>query len=465
MNQVQIQLHDHHQVLHLQPERMTFYLGSRIIEAINEKKEVYYIFFYKEIFLTVEKATQLRRRSFIEKAFKKGIVFDAPHPLFNLLFSAQTNHYKKVNHRQLITKLNKYYSSQEKAFILTFFDSFIPSKKIFDEISSLYYEYRRNGQMFLGYQILKILIDFRHNYSLVKQLASDIQFAKYADLYKQKTTDLLKKDVIFAEKMLYSQRSSDESFSRLIALLQKESRWIDILALYIDKTITTSSVDDYQSLVKLLEHYCKEDTIIHVLESLSSAIPSFIQIKKDLFKRYIENEKLIDALELMNEYEFEISESEVDSYHKVLVDYDLVSYSIRPKILSNLLRTVLHKYPEQAETLLTKYASLLLKTQEISFVKEWLHPFKTNHKDVKLFVRVDLMEKLSNDLDKMQLLGELYYEFNQLDKALECFSFEMELKPNDPKPLQWLSKIYRELEMPYESEAYRLQCINLQKRA
>ena len=75
------------------------------------------------------------------------------------------------------------------------------------------------------------------------------------------------------------------------------------------------------------------------------------------------------------------------------------------------------------------------------------------------------MQTISDELDDMQTLGELYYEFRQMDKAIECFDWEMELKPADPKPLQWLAKIYREKGMNQESDIYRQLCVNLQKWA
>jgi uncharacterized protein HemY len=65
----------------------------------------------------------------------------------------------------------------------------------------------------------------------------------------------------------------------------------------------------------------------------------------------------------------------------------------------------------------------------------------------------------------MQTLGELYVEFGQYEKAIECFSWEMELKPTNTKPLQWLSKIYREMGMNHEADAFRELCIDIQKWA
>jgi tetratricopeptide (TPR) repeat protein len=131
----------------------------------------------------------------------------------------------------------------------------------------------------------------------------------------------------------------------------------------------------------------------------------------------------------------------------------------------DILNTVVSLFPERAEQLLTNSVSSLLKTNELPSIQKWLEPFKENHQTLKIFDKIDTMLKLNDDLDEMQTLGELYYEFKQFDKAIECFSWEMELEPTNPKPLHWLAKTYREMGMNYESDAYQQLCINVQKRA
>jgi len=122
-------------------------------------------------------------------------------------------------------------------------------------------------------------------------------------------------------------------------------------------------------------------------------------------------------------------------------------------------------FPEKAEMLLENTVIALLKTHEINFINEWLQPFKDNFKSLPIFKKTDTIQQLSNDLDQMQTLGELYYEFSQFEKAIECFSWEMELKPTDPKPIQWIAKLYRERGMIYEADTYRQLCIDIQKQA
>lgn len=464
MNENQFLLHDHHKSILLKAERASFYLQGEIIEAFSESNEVYYLFFYKYHFLAAVKAKKLRRKSFIENAFKKGIVFEAPHPLIYVLHSSNPP-YKMVSYQQLLKKLEKNYTPQEKAFILTFFESFFPKKELFNEINSLFFEYRRNGQLLQGYQIIRILMDFAPNHSLVKQLSNDMLFNKYTDLYNQSSEKLLTKDLLFAEKTLFAQKENEASFEQLIVLLKKESRWVDQCALRIDKLIRIPSTDHYTSLLTLLKKHLNDNETVLILERLASQLPDFLPLQQNLFEKYIKASNIEKALKMMETYHFQLSSSQVQAIGNILEQIDSTKHSFQPEMLKVLLQSYITYFPDKAENMLTKCVSTLFKDHELDFIKEWLQPFNEKHQNLQIVEKIDMMQKLSNDLDQMQTLGEMYVEFGQFEKAIECFSWEMELTPANTKPIKWLSKIYRDMGMNQEADAFRELCIDMQKRA
>lgn len=464
MNHGQFLLYDHQKPIQLRAERVSLYLQGEIIEAFSEDSDVYYLFFYKQYYLTAVKATSLRRESYIEHAFKKGMIFNAPHPFIDVLLSSD-NPYQLINLKPLLKKLEKRYTPQEQAFILTFFESFIPKEQLFNEIKSIFYVYQRNGQGFLGYRIIRILMDFTPDHSFVKQISSDTIFTNYAFLYNQKSEDLFVKDLIFAEKTLNSQKDNDQSFQQLVVHLEKESRWIDLIALFIYKLTLTPSADYYSPLKKLLVQHFNENETVYILERLSSQLPEFRSLQEDLFNKYVKNHNIEEVFKMMNKYDFKLSNDQVQTFGEMLGHIDLEAYALEPKQLNTLLMPVIKLFPEKSVELLNKYVISLLKTHEPAYVKQWLKPFKEDHETLQIFKKVDTMERLNDDLDHMQTLGELYYEFRQLDKAIECFSWEMELKPTETKPLQWLAKLYREMGMNHESDAYQQLCKNMQKQA
>ena len=464
MNQNQFLLYDHQKQVIVYPEKVSFYLQGEIIEAISENNDVYYLLFYKYHFLTAVKATSIRRHSFIESALTKGNVFKAPHPFINALLSTNPS-CKIMNLKSLVKKLEKLYTPQEHALILTFFDSFFPKKLLFNEISSIFYEYRRNGQMFLGYRIIHILMGFAPKHSLVKQLGSDMTYNKYAVLYNEESEKLFAKDPLFAEKVLSSQIENNHCFFKLVALLEQESRWFDLIALYINKLILIPSVDFYSPLKTLLEQHLNGMETVHILEMLSSELPGFIPLQHDVFSFYIKDNKIDDVIKMMHKYDFKLSDSQVHTLGDILERLDMETHSLQPEVMQSFLGSVISFFPEKAEMLLENTVIALLKTHEINFINEWLQPFKDNFKSLPIFKKTDTIQQLSNDLDQMQTLGELYYEFSQFEKAIECFSWEMELKPTDPKPIQWIAKLYRERGMIYEADTYRQLCIDIQKQA
>ncbi|TFJ92746.1 hypothetical protein [Lentibacillus salicampi] len=450
--------------IQVRAERIALYLGAGIIEAWNKKHEVYYVFFYKHDFLTAAKAKKLRRHSFIESAFKQGMVFDAPHPFINVLLS--TNHPCRITRLDpLLKKLDKRYTPQEKAFILTFFESFISKKRLFHEIKSIFYVYRRNGQNLMAYQIVQILMDFAPNHDLVRQLRSDLNFKAYADMYQSQSDQILAKDLIFAEKRFYSKKENDHFFQQLMTLLNEQSRWIDMIGLYVGKLIKTPSEKYYDPLIKLLDKHLNEQQTMQILENLCRQSPHYIPLKQDLLKKYIKLNKLENVLNMVDPSDFNLDASQTEPIREMLEQLDLETRTLTSEQLQSLFKIVIDFHPKKAADLIHSYISTLLKTNDPVFVRELLKPF-IEHRAVRpVYSKVDRLITFSDDLDQMQVLGELYYEFSQPEQAIECFSWEMELKPDDPTPLKWLSKVYHEMGMKQESKAYKQLLTNLQKRA
>lgn len=463
MSQDRFLLYDHKKQISLKAERVAFYLQGQVIEAFSENNEAYYLIFYKYHFLTALKTAKLRRHSYIEHALKKGMFFESPHPFIGTLLSA--NHpCQCISFNQLLKKLERQYTPLEKASILTFFESLIPKRDLFNEIKSVYFEYRRNGDYFSGYQIIRLLMDFAPKTSLAVSHSNDMIFSKYAWQYSEKPEELFVKDPIFAEKTLYSQREDEECLRQLIGTLEKESRWMDLIALSIHKLIASPSPDCYAHLLKLLAQHTEIDSL-QIQESLSFQLPDFLPLQKDVFENYIQNHAVDKVFKLMQSHAFQLEDSQIYAIGELLEEWEPDNQPLQPEMLYPLIKQYINRFPEKADKLLKKFVISLLNTHELPYIQNWLKPLKDSHEKLAIIEKIDMMQKLYEDPDDMQLLGELYFELSQLDKAVECFSWEMELRPADPRPLQWLAKTYHEKGMDYESDAYRQLCIQLQKRA
>lgn len=448
---------DQNKTTELQIEQMAIYLQSKIIEAFDKDNQVYYLFFYKEKYLTYVKPTKLKRRSHIAQAFTKGLVVPDSHPLIlSLLSSMQT--YKKRTFKQLIKKAETENTPHEAALIATFFESFISKKTIFAYIQSIFYEFRRNGQMFSSYKIIRILLDFCPRHSWVRGLSSDINFIKYGKLYDQLSDTLFEKDPIYMEKALFFQKHNEHRFQQLDSLLRKQSRWMDLIALYIQNI----NQDTYPSLIHLLEGQFTKNEVIIVLEHLSSDL---LDVHQDLLMHYLLHKEPEKVITLIIRHNLTLSPSQTHTFEKILEEVDIDPEQFPTDKIISFIVPLFQIKPEKAEKLLLKSIILQLQEHDIETIINWLTPLKGTLLALPILKKLDAIQKLTNDPDQQFLLGQLYYQFKQYEQAIECFSWEMELKSVDPKPVQWLSKIYNEIGMEDEHKAYRQLYIDMEKRA
>ncbi|SHG65518.1 tetratricopeptide repeat protein [Ornithinibacillus halophilus] len=456
MRKHQLTVYNRQQPIKLKAERVVFYLQGEIIEAVNRKNEEFYLFFYKNRFLTAAKTTKLRRACFIEKAFKSGIVFDGSHPIVSKLLSSNAPCHI-IGFDILLKKLNSHYSPHEKSFILTFFESFISKKKLLQEMISIFYDFRRNGQLFHAYQITQIIKEFAPDHNLVKQLTNDVAYQKYAIMYEEKSEELFTKDLLYAEKLYYYEKENLHYFHNYIQLVENQSRWISAIALWIWQVSNQPTKQNYQSLIERLNEQFDDVENIYILEKVSKQIPKFIPIQQDLFQLYVEINDMDKLFRLMKQKEFQLNDKQVQLIGDRLAktNWEKNSSPLDMETMDALLKPISKEFPDKAEPILTNFVISLLKTKELNEVKNWLKQSQGSYDNFSIYKKVKQMVQLENELDEMQTLGELYFDLKLYDRAIECFSWEMEMKPQDPKPVQWLSKTYREMGMPEESEAYR----------
>ncbi|RBW69770.1 hypothetical protein [Bacillus taeanensis] len=438
----------------LKVTRLAVHDVCKVIEAVNEKSECFYLFFYKDHFLTGKKASKLKRHSHIEKVFKRGILFQAPHPLINAL-TKRSPSFILQSFTSLWPKLEQHYTPQETALIFTFFDAFIKKEKIVKIMKNYFYNYRRNGQLFLAYQIIHILKSFVPKYKWAHEIANSLQFHKYMKTYEENAKILPKKDPLYAEQFCFSYREKEENFSILQTKLGTEKRWIDQIALYVDHISSRQkpSLEAYQSLLAFLPLHFSEEESTSLLHDLYKEIPNFQPLQNDLFHTFMQQHMYEEAIHLVINNGIKPSEVHLHQLINLLNDGSITIDQLNVEKINAL--PVKRINPTMLEKILRVCVPRLLAKHDLSFVNEWLHPFYSANLPLPILQQVHTMIEIKEDPDQQLFLGEHYYEFKQLEKAIDCFSWEMELNPTDPKPVQWLTKIYREMGMIEESKAYQ----------
>ncbi|MBA2176644.1 hypothetical protein H0266_17285 [Halobacillus locisalis] len=451
-----------HQASPVTVDRMTIYEQCQIIEARDDENHRYYLFFHKHHYLNYVSASKRPNSSFVSLAFQRGITFSGSHPLTQSLLSPS---YKKQNFNTLFETLQHRWGHEETALIATYFHPFIKKPKLAHFIQTLFYKERRNGKMLSCYRILQLLEDFAPNHPLSDAFSGDLQFGQYEQRYKHDDEQLLLQDPIRVEKTLFHNRENTDSYQSLQSLYEKQSRSLEKTALSIDRAVRTQSTGDYEALLPLLSGYSDEDRLAFLTDLYERGLttPFFLQ---DYWDTLIKNHRPERALSLMDEHEIRLTPHQSKTLIDLVRQHPLLSASLSPKsweVLTSLFMK--SDQPAHAKEILQQAISDLLNEYDPPYIVQWARPFESDPALKPIIDKLKEMETLSDDPNHQRRLGELYYEFRQSKRAIECMSWDMELYEKDPQPVQWLAKLYQEEGMQEEHKAYQQLYITMMKQA
>ncbi|UOE94319.1 hypothetical protein [Alkalihalobacillus sp. LMS39] len=442
--------------------QLVIYAQSQIVEAHCSQNQLYYILFYKEKMITAVNATRIRRYSHMEHALKNGITFPAPHPLLTLLLSSNKTFpiMQKSHISSFLTSIQRSYDTYETALIYTYLESFVPKKLLFEEIQQLYFQCRRNGQTFGCYRIIQILKKFAPKHKWVKEFSNSLQFGKYTDLYEKPTYSLFEKDPLYLEHYYFITRENPSHAKKLEEYYLSHKRIISYLSLVIEAC--KKSIIDYQTLLSLLSPYFKKEELTHILKNISDHSHQCHSFHSELYERLLQEQCYIEALQLVISKQLSLP-----TYNQSL---DTLLEKI-PVEKNPLLQTktvnlpLLYSNSEKAERWLQRYVRYLLVDHSLTDVLQLLQPLKDKYPTLSIIKKLETMVELQDNPDAQRELGDLYHEFALMEKAIECYTFDMELHEYDPRPIQSLAKIYREIGQTDEATMYQQLYVEVRKRA
>ena len=139
--------------------------------SLNEK---YYLTYYKQSLVYGEKLDKIEKGSFIDQAYKTGIVLREDHPFLPAMIPSNTATIPNKN--KLFSHLQSQYSLQEVAYIATALDSYFSKEQLTKVIYKIFYHYRRNGNFSNAFQIIQILTDFNPELSSAKEIKNSLDF-------------------------------------------------------------------------------------------------------------------------------------------------------------------------------------------------------------------------------------------------------------------------------------------------
>ncbi|MDP4552197.1 hypothetical protein Q9251_15070 [Alkalihalobacillus macyae] len=430
----------------LRVERLAIHHRMKILEAVKSNGSKFYLFFYKDDFIT-GKTVDVKNGSLIEKAFKNGIVLQASHPLIERFLTDKTFLLKST--KQVFQSIQKHYTPQETAFIFSYFDSFLSTETLIKLIRKHFYEYRRNGQLRKAFQILVILLHFDSNNKWGLELTRKLEYQKMRSIYEAEDTDLRDVDPLFFEIVAYKELEKNQTY--LESVYHKDKRKTDLTALRLHLYLHSSKQDERDPLT-LLEGSFTESEYANLLWIMYVEAPQHKILQEKAFQALMHLNKTSEAINLLTARKAAFTASEGELLVKAFNDEETDITQINLSWLQESLKIKENRM--LLEGLLQPLIPRILNEYGLTYVYTWLKPLYEGNQNLSILSTIQTMVDIQDNPDKQFQLGKLYHKLKQYDDAITCFDWEMELHPTDPTPVQWLTKVYREMGKLEESNTY-----------
>ncbi|RDW15543.1 tetratricopeptide repeat protein [Oceanobacillus chungangensis] len=459
MKKFQFKIQMNKKNLNLIAEKLTFYKQSKIIEATDQKSNYYYLIFYKDVFINGMKTTKIKINSHVHRALTNGIHVSGTHPLTMKLINKQKS-LTFIQFNPLFKQIQKHYSKLETILIFTFFDSFTKPDSITKLIRSTFYNYRREGQLFAAYRLLRVYLNYDRQNPFVQDMIHSMQFQEH-EIFYQEIENIYKKDPLNAELICFDDRYDPDHISILFQLYRSEGRLFDALALRIDLLHHQFTEDQFKATEELIKDF-NQDEQLEILQDLyhSSSNP---MIEEKLLSPLLASGKSNELIQFILTTAYQPTNEQVQSLVNHLSETDThVLASFFTESNKRLLSLSNHD-PKILNKLVTPFVSSFLEEIPLKDIIEWFTPFHEAGIHLPIEQKLSKIKNLSDDPDQQFELGELYFQFHLFEKSIDCFKWEMELSPNDPRPVTYLSKIYQKIGNQAESNAYQQLLIQMTK--
>jgi tetratricopeptide (TPR) repeat protein len=450
----EISIRDKKQLIKGQVTRAVLFSPCKILEMVTSDNSSFYLLFYKNSFVYGESLDHVENGSFIDTAFHNGIVLDQQHPFLSVLIPNKC--LTIPNKHKLLSLLSNQYSPVETAYIITTLDSFFEKDHLKKWIDQLFYHYRRNGNFFKAFQILRIVTDYSPELSSLSDSIHAQEFHAYDTFYTSSPIkNIYKKDPLYVELHCWHDRLNPDSYKILDEILINQNRQLDSILVWMEKKKQLSSTDFIGRYTNMALQFVTIDIWILTLSYLN--INPFRELPETLnvINKMISDKRYeTAALLVLNNID-----GLPDAYNKIVkqlcmnLDAEFVLSHIDGFLM--MCGHLIDRKLEDFEVLLFKLTGALLETYDLLTVHEKLKPFQCVFPDSLVLKKLNRMVMLLEDPDHMMELGQYYAEFKKYDEAIECFSWEMELHPEDYLPVWQISKMYQQKGMKDEAIAYQ----------
>ncbi|XJZ27805.1 tetratricopeptide repeat protein [Bacillota bacterium Lsc_1132] len=431
--------------------RAAFYARSKVVVAETTESETYYFIYYHNRLIFGDQLEQVKKASFIDRAFREGIELDSPHPLLTAFIPDLT--VSIPNRNKLFTQLQADFSPHEIAYIATTLDSFFTKEHLANVIEKLFFHYRRNGNFKKSFQILQILTAFLPDSKSANERLHSHEFYSYQKFYHASSLSvILKEDPLYVDLHCFKNRSDPAIRTMLKDLLTSKNSFVELLLLWLED-IKKNEIDFYSQMA---------------LQFVSMPEWMFILTKVGMnpFQLLPEAQRVIEKMLQNGSYEtaalhlLPFMDDLPENYDLILkklwedMDAEFVAAHL-DKFVSILEKKEDGGKGEHTEARIYQLAVTLLEEFDLKTTFSKLLPIQKHLPHSRVLRKLADMLKLVEDPDHMMELGDLYAEFKQFDQAIDCYFWEMELRPQDPDPVLKICKCYQQKGMLGEAEVYQ----------
>lgn len=448
-NNIQVSINK--KMISLTVERMVMYKQTKVIELKNKNGYYYYGVFYKDQFINIAKAKKIKLHSYMHQALKNGITFDRNHPLTTQLLP-NTNKFFSIKFNQLFQNLQKTYPLADITFIFQFFDSFTKKGSSQKILKNTFYELRRNGKNLKAYQLLKMYLNYTPTDRFAKDMIQHIDFQRQEMTYAN-IEAILEKDPDYVEAVCFDDRLQTTALELLYQIYRKQQRTLDELAVRLDVIIHHYSTVQLKEIEKLLSTRSVEDQV-YILHSLSKKIENN-EIDQLLFKKLLDLNDSNQLVQFIMEKQYQPTNEQISliTHHFNQADKDVLSSYFR--IANKRLLQLSNEEGKMLEKMVSPFVFSFMENYNLMDILDWFEVFHQANITLPIEKKLKRMQMYKEDPDQQLALGELYLDFKQFEKSIDCFKWEMEINPDNTKAVSYLTKVYRKLGNVEEANVYQ----------
>ncbi len=444
----------------LKPQHMVVYRSCKIIEAVDRNDDCYYLYIYKDKPLNGIRAKHIKLGSFLHRALARGISFSGTHPLTLQVLSDHPS-FRSISFNQLYKKTSASHSPLETAYILTLFDSFAANEPIHKLLKNTYYKYRRNGQMLLAYKTLNIFADYAPEDTFARDMQGHLDFQRYRQRYAD-MKKIASSDPQHFERISFDRLNEPETSGLLLATLKQQNRLIDEIAVRLHLLTNRTTAEDLV-VFDLIEQQFDLEQQLQFYRQLAYSTELPAALGAQLLEKLLESQQPDAVVQLLAANDIQPSPAHKQAIADCFAKASSATFRSLFGSLNHRLIDLFSDQPQLLEPIVIRCISAFFRDYDLDTLKQWLQPFHKQGIHLPIEQKLNKMQQLEEDPEQQGTLGELYLYFHQPEKSIDCFKWEMELKPEDPKPVQLLSKVYLTLGNKDEAAVYQQLYLQMQR--